>query len=69
MIVSIIKKLLRTSEGRIGANHMLEPSLVSLIPFISLSTVRTSLSIPSNMFTSGGYALISEDVTLLNIIE
>ena len=58
-----------TIEGSIGASHICPPSVVSLIPSISLSGVRTSLVIFSNTFTLSGYAEISANIqTLLKML-
>lgn len=50
-----------TCDGIIGASHILYPSVVSFIPFTNLSGVLTSFSMPSRIFTCGGYALMSEN--------
>lgn len=49
-----------TRPGRMGANHMCLPSLVSLTWSISLSGVLTSPHTPSSAFTLSGKAAISE---------
>lgn len=49
-----------TRPGRMGANHMCLPSLVSLTWSISLSGVLTSPQTPSSAFTLSGKAAISE---------
>lgn len=47
-----------TSDGKIGANHIWDPSIVSLIPSISFSDVLISFLLLCSIFTLLGQQLI-----------